>query len=252
MKAIYSAAILTASAALLMLSAPAHASKMDKRIEASARQSYVFKTYLQGDDINIKSRNGDVSLTGNVAESSHKALAQDTVSGLPGVKKVDNKLEVRIATPTATSDAWLSDKLKIGLLFQRSVSVAKARVEVNDGVVTLRGTADSQAQKDLTAEYAQDIDGVKEVKNEMVVIEPPAKRSRTAGEKIDDASITAQVKMALLLHRSTSALSTSVTTKMGVVTVGGKAKNTAELDLVTKLVTDINGVKSVNNLMTIQ
>ena len=58
--------------------------------------------------------------------------------------------------------------------------------------------------------------------------------------------------MALLFHRSTSALNTTVTTKSGVVTVGGKAKNAAEKDLVTKLVNDVNGVKSVKNRMTIE
>jgi osmotically-inducible protein OsmY len=35
-------------------------------------------------------------------------------------------------------------------------------------------------------------------------------------------------------------------------TLGGKARNAAEKDLVSKLVTDIKGVKSVNNLMTIE
>jgi len=72
------------------------------------------------------------------------------------------------------------------------------------------------------------------------------------GEKIDDASITAQVKMALALHRSTSALSTTIATKRGVITVGGKAKNKAEKALVTKLVKDIHGVKSVKNRMTVE
>ena len=69
-------------------------------------------------------------------------------------------------------------------------------------------------------------------------------------EMIDDASITAQVKMALLFHRSTSALKTSVATKEGIVTVSGKAANAAEKDLVTKLVSDIHGVNSVVNNMT--
>jgi osmotically-inducible protein OsmY len=78
------------------------------------------------------------------------------------------------------------------------------------------------------------------------------KTDRTAGEKIDDASITAQVKITLLYHRSTSALNTSVTTTMGVVTLSGKARNAAEKDLATKLVKDVNGVKSVKNLMTIE
>ena len=58
--------------------------------------------------------------------------------------------------------------------------------------------------------------------------------------------------MTLLYHRSTSALNTSVTTKKGVVTLGGKASNAAEKDLATKLVNDVNGVKSVKNLMTIE
>jgi len=71
------------------------------------------------------------------------------------------------------------------------------------------------------------------------------------GENIDDASITAQAKMTLLFHRSTSAGNTKVETNGGIVTLSGKARNAAEKDLAAKLVTDINGVKSVVNNMTI-
>jgi Putative phospholipid-binding domain. len=70
-------------------------------------------------------------------------------------------------------------------------------------------------------------------------------------EFIDDASITAQVKLALLLHRSTSVIKTKVETKNGIVTVKGIAKNSAEKDLVGKLVEDIKGVKGLKNGMTI-
>ena len=79
-----------------------------------------------------------------------------------------------------------------------------------------------------------------------------SKKTQTVGQKIDDASITAQVKMTLLYHRSTSALNTSVTTKKGVVRLAGKAKNAAEKDLAAKYANDVNGVKSVKNLMTIE
>jgi hyperosmotically inducible periplasmic protein len=54
-----------------------------------------------------------------------------------------------------------------------------------------------------------------------------------------------------LSHRSTSALKTKVETTDGVVTLSGIAKNAAEKSLVTKLVTDVNGVSSVVNNMTI-
>jgi osmotically-inducible protein OsmY len=163
---------------------------------------------------------------------------------------VDNRLEVKGAAPTANSDAWLSDKVKVALLFHRSVSAVATRVEVKDGIVTLLGEAASQAQKELTTEYAKDVEGVKSVINEMTVA--PGKARRTIGEKIDDASITAQVNMTLLNHRSTSVLNTTVKTKRGVVTMGGKARNLSEKDLVTKLVNDINGVKGVKNRMTIE
>ena len=251
LEAMYSVALMVAAMVLLVISVPVYASEMDDRIESSARQSYVFKTYLKDDDIKIQSKDAVVTLTGIVANEFHKSLAQETLAGLPGVISVDNRLELKGAAPTANSDAWLRDKVKATLLFHRSVSAIKSEVDVKDGIVTLRGEAASQAQKDLTTEYAKDVDGVRDVKNEMTVSKTSDKTSDTLGEMIDDASITAQVKMALLSHRSTSAVTTKVTTNNGVVTLSGKAKNAAEKDLVSKLVQDIKGVKSVKNQMTI-
>jgi hyperosmotically inducible protein len=251
MKVMYRVTLMMAAVALLAISVPVHASTMDDRIESTARDSYVFKTYLKGDDIKIQSRDGVVTLTGIVSEEYHKSLAQETVAGLPGVETVDNRLEVKGAPPTANSDEWLRDKVKVALLFHRSVSGFITEVNVKDGIVTVQGEATSQAQKDLTTEYAKDVEGVKGVNNEMTVTET-SKKTRTVGETIDDASITAQVKITLLYHRSTSALNTSVTTKKGVVTLGGKASNAAELNLATKLANDVNGVKGVKNLMTIE
>jgi osmotically-inducible protein OsmY len=237
--------------ALLAFSVPAYASEMDSRIESSARQSYVFQTYLQDDHINVQSRDGAVTLRGTVSEESHKSLARETVADLPGVKSVDSWLEVKGESPAKNSDAWLTTKVKTTLLFHRSVSAGTTEVYVKDGIVTLRGDASSQAQKELTTEYAKDVEGVKDVNNEMSVSNS-SEKTRTIGEKIDDASITAQVKMTLLYHRSTSALHTKVETKNGVVTLSGKASNSAELDLASKLASDVNGVMDVRNQMTIE
>jgi osmotically-inducible protein OsmY len=244
-------ALMVAVVALLALSVPVQASEMDSRIELSAKQSYVFKTYLQGDNITIQSTDGVVSLTGTVSEDSHKSLANETVAGLPGVKSVDNRLEVKGERPAEKSDAWLSAKVKTMLLFHQNVS-AMTVVNTKDGIVTLQGDAANQAEKDLTTEYVKDVEGVKDVNNEMTVSKTSAKAHRTAGEKIDDASITAQVKMTLLYHRSTSAINTKVETMHGVVTLYGKASNAAEMNLATKLANDVNGVKDVKNRMTIE
>jgi osmotically-inducible protein OsmY len=251
MKTIYRLVVMMmVVAVMLMLNMPVQASQMDNRIESSAKNSYVFKTYLKGDDIKVQSEDGAVCLTGTVSEESHKSLAQETVADLPGVKSVDNKLEVKGESPAPMSDAWITAKVKTIFLFHKNVS-AMTEVSTKDGIVTLRGKANNEAQKDLTTEYAKDVEGVKGVNNEMTVGKI-AKKKRTVGEKIDDASITAQVKMTLLYHRSTSALNTSVKTKRGVVTLSGKAGSAAEKDLASKYANDVNGVKGVNNRMTIK
>ena len=238
---------------LLITSPPSQAASTDSRIESSAAKSYTFKTTLKDDSIKTVSKEGVVTLTGTVAEASHKSLAEDTVASLPGVKSVDNQLVISGEQPAEHSDGWITMKVKTALLFHRNVSASGTTVYTKDGIVTLEGVASSEAQKELTTEYVKDIDHVKSVQNNMTIAHTPATGASAVaiGDKIDDASITAQVKSALLSHHSTSALHTGVSTTDGVVTLSGPAKNEAEKSLVTKLATDINGVTSVINNMTV-
>ncbi len=261
MKKMCRVALLVVAVALLVTMAPlrASANETDDRIEASAKKSYVFQTYLKDDAIKVESKNGIVSLTGTVAEDTNKSLAQETVANLPGVKSVDNRLTIKGEGVVEKSDAWVSMKVKSTLLFHSNVS-AMTKVNTKDGIVTLQGDATSQAQKDLTTEHVKDVEGVKEVKNEMALANAPMQHNEktmgqkvdAAGASIDDASITALSKMTLMYHRSTSGLNTKIETKQGLVTLSGKAKNAAEKDLVTKYVQDVHGVKSVVNNMTIE
>jgi len=237
--------------AILFTSISARASETDDRIQSSAKDSYVFQTELKNDSININSNVGVVTLTGTVSEDSHRSLAQETVQNLPGVKSVDNQLTIKGDQPPENSDGWLGMKVKSSLFFNRNVSAVNTEVDVANGVVTLKGQADSQAQKDLTGEYAKDIDGVKGVDNQMTIAEPANKPEASKDNKIDDASITAQIKMAFLAHHSTSAFKTGVDTSNGVVTLSGDATSGAAKDMASKVAGDVNGVINVVNNMTI-
>jgi hyperosmotically inducible periplasmic protein len=252
MKSLNPVTTILAAVAVLAATGSLLASQMSDRVESSAKKSYVFKTYLKGDNIKIHTTNDSVvTLTGVVSGWSHRSLAEETVAGLPGVVRVDNKLEVKGGQPNEISDAWIDVKVKTMLLFNRNVSGLKTDVDVKDGIVTLRGHASSEAQKELTTEYAKDVEGVKSVNNNMTLAKTEKSTVDKVDEYLDDASITAQVKLALLFHRSTNSITTKVGTKDGVVTVSGVAKNNSEKDLVGKLVNDIKGVKSVKNDMTI-
>ena len=221
----------------------------DRKIEEAAKASYNYRTVLE-DHVKVKANDGLVTLTGTVQDKDEKELAADTVENLPGVTGVKNDIVVKSDFPER-SDGWMALKIRSRLLVKANVSAATTTVAAKDGVVTLGGTADNAAQKELTEVYAKDIDGVKSVKNEIIVKAAPV-ATETIGEKIDDASITTQVKYALLSHKSTSALKTKVTTNDGVIAISGEAKSDAEKSLVTKLAQDVRGVKSVSNNMTVK
>ena len=229
----------------------AQATEVDDSIGPAFKQTYVYRTYLQDSAIRTEAKDGVVTLTGTVAEEADKMLAQETVAALPGVVRVDNQLATPTEVAAENADTWIVRKVKFALMFHRNVNAGATVVEAQDGVVTLKGEASSLAQKELAGSYAADIEGVSSVKNEMTVAATPEPTERTASEKIDDMSITAQVKAALLTHRSTGSIKTQVVTRNGEVALTGIAKNDAEKSLVSKLVADINGVVSVKNEMTV-
>jgi len=251
-KSTYPYIMAATAAAMMAVTTPLFATEADEKIEKSFKQSYVYKTFLKDDSVSTDAKNGVVTLTGTVADESHKTLAEDTVSSLPGVTRVDNQLVTKAEAAADRSDVWISRKVKMSLFFHRNTNASNTTVEVTDGVVTLSGPASSEAQKELSTEYANDIDGVKSVKNTMTVVKAAEPTGRTPGEIMDDASITAQVRSALMTRRSTGMTKTKIETREGKVTITGIAENAAEKALVTKLVDNINGVKSVNNEMTIK
>ena len=224
-------------------------SETDSKIQSAAKASYNYRTVLE-DHVSVKVNDGIVTLTGVVQDNSERDLAADTVENLPGVISVNNQITLKPTYPEY-SDSWMAFKIRSRLLVKANVSASNTTVAVQDGAVTLTGSADNLAQKELTTAYAKDIDHVKSVKNDMIVKAQPA-TGETIGEKIDDASITTQVKYALLSHKSTSALKTKVTTNEGVIVITGEAGSDAEKSLVTKLAQDVRGAKSVSNNMTVK
>jgi osmotically-inducible protein OsmY len=86
----------------------------------------------------------------------------------------------------------------------------------------------------------------------MTVAKAPGKNRKTVGETIDDASITAQIKVAFLTHHSTSAFKTGVAVSNGVVTLTGDAASAAGKDMAGKVAGDVDGVNKVINNMVIK
>lgn len=223
----------------------------DAKIRDAALSSYNLRVVLEN-RVDVEVKDGVATISGTVLDRDQKALAEDTVRSLPSVVEVLNHLDV--AEPgQERSDGWIALKLRSILLLRRSVSATNTEVTVKDGVVTLAGMADSVAQKELTESYARGIQGVRSVRNLMSLPAGGMAAARVEEEtvKIDDASITAEIRQALLARDPGMALTTRVETDGGSVVLRGSARSVAERDSVTELASGVRGVNTVANEMIV-
>lgn len=72
---------------------------------------------------------------------------------------------------TPTGDAWITAKVKSALLADADVRGLSLDVDTKDGIVTLRGTARTQAEIDEARRIAMTIEGVRDVDVRTVAID---------------------------------------------------------------------------------
>lgn len=221
----------------------------DAKIKDAALSSYNFRVVLEN-EVNVEVDDGIVTISGMVLDRDQKALAEDTVRSLPGVVEVLNHLDVN-EPGQERSDGWIALKLRSILLLRRNVSATNTEVTVKDGVVTLAGAADNLEQKELTESYARSIQGVRSVRNLMNVREGGKAVARVEEARIDDASITAEIRQALLARDPGMALTTRVETQQGTVVLRGTARSAAERESASELASGVRGVNAVENEMIV-
>lgn len=81
-------------------------------------------------------------------------------------KAVERKLS---EAGKAIDDATVTTKVKSALITAPDLKAGDIDVETTNGVVTLQGTADSAENRQKAAQVASNIEGVKAVKNQIVV-----------------------------------------------------------------------------------
>ena len=84
------------------------------------------------------------------------------VAGCSGHRGVESAGDV-------TKDSWITTKVKSELLADKQVSGTHISVKTYEGVVTLSGSASSQAEADRAVKDAEGIKGVKSVVNNIEV-----------------------------------------------------------------------------------
>lgn len=174
----------------------------------------------------------------------------------------DAKAETRDAaeyTESAARNAWMHGKLETALLLNRHLNNFTIDTKVEGGKATLKGTVESDIDRELAENVALSIDGIDSINNELKVDAEKVKSDREArdeasgysfAQRIEDATLTAAVK-SKLIGSEASAMSINVDTRKGVVTLKGDVDSAEERALAAQVARNTDDVESVNNELTV-
>jgi osmotically-inducible protein OsmY len=239
---------------MLLLAGPAKATAQggsngaqnDAQIQTDVMKSLENKRFK---DVKASVKNGVVTLTGTVEVYSAKLDADNRAHHRRNVKGVENQIEV--AGP-AIDDTTLRNKLAEKLAYDRvgygTTAFNAFTIGVQDGVVTLGGTAYGPSDKDSAVSMVENYPGVKDVVDniEVAPVSPMDDRIRLAEAR----AIYGFPR--LNKYAIDPAKPIRITVVNGIVTLSGVVDSQTDKDVANIQANGVPGVfKVVNNLEVI-
>ncbi len=119
---------------------------------------------LAGSRVKAITYNGNVLLVGQTKTENQRALAEDAVRQVKGVKQIYNQIRLGhpIGFTTRSNDTWITTKIKSQYLENSTVDTARISVTTENGEVFLLGII-FRAQVDAATRIAQHTKGVTQV-----------------------------------------------------------------------------------------
>jgi osmotically-inducible protein OsmY len=226
--------------------------------------AYALSPFLRIHDLHVTVEGNKAILIGKVEGEVNKELAKQIALGVTGISEVDNQITLDYdntvkETRTGRSfgemvdDATITASVKSKLLWSKFAEGLKIDVDTDSGIVTLKGNADSEVNKELAGSLAMNTRGVVALDNQLKinndkpnVIDKTIKTMNTAGQSISDGWITTKVKSTLMYSGNVNGSQISVTTNKGEVRLSGVVSSDAERALAIKISENVRGVKSVS------
>lgn len=192
-------------------------------------------------EIAVSADDGRVTLRGTVGSLREKREAKNAAARVFGVVAVSNELQVRILNDEKRADAELRGDVLQALMLD-SLVPKTVDAKVDNGFVTLTGTADWQYQRDEAERVVANIVGALGLFNE-IDLEIP----------VPDAGIVADdVKRAFERNAKLDAGDLSVFTSDGTVTIEGSVRSWAEHDEAITVAWAAPGVTRVDDRISVE
>ncbi|BFM08520.1 BON domain-containing protein [Halioxenophilus aromaticivorans] len=186
----------------------------------------------------------------SVANKTESAVEQTKDATQDATQKVGQTIEQRTDEGEAYfKNGWQEGKIETAFLFNEHLNNFKLDSEVIDGNAVLTGEVDSSVKKDLANEIALSIEGIESVDNRIEVVNDEQKD----GERneflasVQDATITAVIKMKYLVNDDLSAIDIKVDTKDQIVILSGEVETDVQKQLAEAIATNSDDVVEVQN-----
>lgn len=110
-----------------------------------------------------------VALAGDPKPASDQATDHATTTMHEAAKPESDLEQAADKAQDAVTDTWIQGKLEASLMADDNLSSFAIDTEVEDGVATLTGTVDTDADRELATQIALSIEGITDVQNSLVV-----------------------------------------------------------------------------------
>jgi hyperosmotically inducible protein len=141
------------------------------------------------------------------------------------------------------SDDWMTVKVQTALYRDLRFMGRRLSVDTVQGVVTLRGKVDSDADMKAAAEIARSVEGVKDVRSDLTVV-PAAERAQVEAK---DGRIGRLIKDQLSQDPQLQSERIDARVDVGVVTLMGQVSSSAASARASDLARGVPGVLSIKN-----
>jgi osmotically-inducible protein OsmY len=212
----------------------------DTDLTADVSDELFWDPKLDNTAIAVSADDGKITLRGTVGSLREKREAQKASQRVFGVISVDNKLQVKLMNDDKRADAELRGDVLQALMLD-SLVPKTVDAKVDDGFVTLTGTADWQYQRDEAEFVASNIVGTLDVVDEIELEYPTP----------DRGDVQESIKKAFKRNASLDAKDLHVSTDSGSVTLKGTVSSWAEHDEAVEAAWAAPGVNSVNDDLTV-
>jgi osmotically-inducible protein OsmY len=190
--------------------------------------------------IAVSANDGKITLRGTVGSLREKREAKKAAQRVFGVISVDNQLQVKLMNDERRADAELRGDVLQALMLD-SLVPATVDAKVEDGFVTLTGTANWQYQRDEADFVASNIVGTLDVFDEIEL-----KHSTPSAGDVQES-----IKKAFKRNAALDADNLYISTDNGTVTINGNVSSWAEHDEALDAAWAAPGVTSVHDETTV-